>query len=710
MTPRGRERAGPALAALAALLLAAAALTGYAARALLDADRFSDRAAVALQDDRVRTVLAERITDDLVLANEPDLVAARPLIASAVGGAIGGDAFAGLFRRGVRDLHRAVIAGDEDTLTLTLVDAATVAAAALRELRPGLADDLARADPGGDARLAVGGDVAAAASDLAALLGRVRWIALLLAALAVAAAAASVAVVADRRRAVTRLGLAVVAAGVLVWVLAGALPAAAIDRIDDPAVRAAAPAVAEAFLADLRAGALLLAGIGAVVAAAAASIVRPRPVADRIRAALRLAGEEPARPARRALRGAALVAAGVLAIAAPETALRLVITLAGLLAVFAGVEALLRLTYRPREPRAAQAPPAAGRRRWLVPAAGAALLVVAGSAAFAATGGVDAPAAAPAACNGHRALCERRLDAVALPATHNSMSAPLPGWFSTLQERPIAGQLADGIRGLLLDTHYADALPNGRHRTYFGSPEELQRAIAQDGVSAESVAAALRLRDRLGFRGEGERGLYLCHAFCELGATPLDAVLGDLRDFLATNPGEVVVVVNQDAITPADFVEAVRAADLGPYAATLSTAAPLPTLGEMVASGRRLVLLAENEAGEAPWYQLAYERLVQETPFTFAGPPALTEPDGLPASCRANRGPEGAPLFLLNHWINTDPAPRPSNAALVNAYEALLGRARACARLRGRTPNLLAVDFYRRGDVFRVADTLNGVG
>ena len=32
-------------------------------------------------------------------------------------------------------------------------------------------------------------------------------------------------------------------------------------------------------------------------------------------------------------------------------------------------------------------------------------------------------------------------------------------------------------------------------------------------------------------------------------------------------------------------------------------------------------MLAENEAGAAPWYQLAYERLVQETPFTFAAPP-----------------------------------------------------------------------------------------
>jgi hypothetical protein len=62
----------------------------------------------------------------------------------------------------------------------------------------------------------------------------------------------------------------------------------------------------------------------------------------------------------------------------------------------------------------------------------------------------------------------------------------------------------------------------------------------------------------------------------------------------------------------------------------------------------------------------------------------------------------------MNNWVTTDPTPRPSNAAKVNAYATLLARARACRRLRDRLPNLLAVDFYRRGDLFRVVDTLNG--
>ena len=30
--------------------------------------------------------------------------------------------------------------------------------------------------------------------------------------------------------------------------------------------------------------------------------------------------------------------------------------------------------------------------------------------------------------------------------------------------------------------------------------------------------------------------MYLCHSFCELGATPLDYVLDDIHDFLVTTP------------------------------------------------------------------------------------------------------------------------------------------------------------------------------
>ena len=63
----------------------------------------------------------------------------------------------------------------------------------------------------------------------------------------------------------------------------------------------------------------------------------------------------------------------------------------------------------------------------------------------------------------------------------------------------------------------------------------------------------------------------------------------------------------------------------------------------------------------------------------------------------------------MNHWITTDPAPLPSNARRGERLRPAAGRARDCQRIRGHLPNLVAVNFYLRGDLFRVVDTLNGL-
>jgi hypothetical protein len=328
---------------------------------------------------------------------------------------------------------------------------------------------------------------------------------------------------------------------------------------------------------------------------------------------------------------------------------------------------------------------------------------------FVGTGGTTTAAPREGPCNGRDELCDRPLDQVVLPATHNSMSAPLPGWYSAEQDRPIAEQLDAGVRGLLIDTHYADRLPNGKYRTYFGPQAKVRQLAQQDGVSPEAVDAALRTRDRLGFRGEGQRGMYLCHTFCELGATSLESVLDDIHDFLVARPDEVLIVINQDYVTPEDFVASVKGAGLEDLVYRGRTADPLPTLRDMIDENQRVIFLAENRAGGASWYQPVYERITEETPYTFPKVSQLTKPSELPASCKPNRGPSEAPLFLINHWISTDPVPRPSDADKVNAYDPLLRRARECRRLREHLPNLLAVNFYARGDLFRVVDTLNGV-
>ena len=50
-----------------------------------------------------------------------------------------------------------------------------------------------------------------------------------------------------------------------------------------------------------------------------------------------------------------------------------------------------------------------------------------------------------------------------------------------------------------------------------------------------------------------------------------------------------------------------------------------------------------------------------------------------------------------------------TNAEEVNVYDVLSTRVRACQSQRDRFPNIIAVNWYNRGDLFRVVDETNGV-
>jgi hypothetical protein len=680
---------------LATLLALATAVAWYARVAVLDSEGFADRAAATVKDASVRTLIADRVTDDVILRHQADLVTARPLIRSAVAGIVGGGAFGSLLRRAVLDAHRAVIGRQAGTVTLTIADVGTVAAEALQKLKPAVAAKVAESGRVTVLRRRIG----SATASIAYHADRLRALSWVLAALTLAAGVAALATSPDRRRAAAGLGVGAIVAGAAVVVALALARAIVLGHVSGADERAAAGAVWDAYLGGLRTWGWLLVGSGAVVAAAASSLLRPVGIGGPVTAGWRIVAREPSRPVLRFVRALGLIAAGVLVVVQTSVALQVAATLAGAYLVYAGVTALLRLTSRPQETAAAP-------RRWLAVPVAAVVVVIAADALFVATGAGSPAHATVAACNGAAKLCDRPLDEVALPATHNSMSATADGWYASQQEKGIAGQLADGIRGLLIDTHYADKLANGRVRTYYASAADLSRAVKHDGLSTQTYRAALRLRERAGFKGSGTRGIYLCHTFCELGATPLADGLKAIHDFLVTHPGQVLVVINQDYVTPADLVKAVDAAGLAPYVLTPPAGDHWPTLREMIDEDRRLLILAENEAGAAPWYQLAYKRLVEETPFSFRQPAQLAD---TAASCKANRGPATAPLFLVNNWVTTDPVPRPTNASKVNAYATLLARARACERTRAHAPNLIAVDFYQRGDIFQVIKTLNGV-
>jgi len=689
---------------LGALGLLAGALLHDAAR-LLRPDVFADRAAASLADPRVAAVAAEQLTD-AVLAQRRDLTAVRPLLLAAAEDVVGSGAFRGVARTAARRAHAALFSDAGQSLVLSIPDLGIVLRAALAGA-PGLAGTVPETVAIGLADLSR--HPAARAALVVARLGlsaaRYAWLAL---AVGAALVAGGVLAMRDRRDALVAAGAALIAAGAALWATRPVGEAVIAGLVDAPRLEGALAGLWSVALAGVPGWGRMYGGIGVVLAAAGSSLLERLDVRELGARLARLAVPVPRRRSLRLARGLALAAAGLLAVVAPGALLAVVTAAAGLLLAFVGLREVFGVVLHaaPADARLGRAVAASGEG-WAVGAALVVLLAGAFSGAIAVATRARAARGAPTtidACNGAAALCDRRLDEVTLAGTHNAMaSADVPTWLFPQQERGIAAQLEDGVRALLLDVHYGTPVrgtPVGdRVRTDLGAG--VARGEAARLLGPAGTAAAMRIRDRLVGGAEGARGLYLCHGFCELGALPLDGALDAVRGFLERHPNEVVLLVLEDYVAPRDLARAFEASGLARLAYRGAPGAPWPTLRALIARDERVVVLLESGRPGVPWLLPAFE-VLQETPYAFAG-----TADTL--SCAPNRGGTAGALLQVNHWITAAPAPRPSHAAALNAFDVLLERARRCARARGRRPNVLAVDFYRTGALLRVTRVLNGL-
>jgi hypothetical protein len=381
----------------------------------------------------------------------------------------------------------------------------------------------------------------------------------------------------------------------------------------------------------------------------------------------------------------------------PHTAVAVVAVVAGALLALAGAAELMALAAGPA-PAAAPRPLRRPGPRLVVAAA---VLLLAGGAAAAIASGDGPEAGPPAACNGSRALCSRTLDDVAFAGTHNSMAAAgEPGWLFAAQDAGIPAQLDAGIRALLVDTHYGVQTPRGVASEL--APGSKSRGKIADQLSDTFVRTAERLRRTLGYRGGGTPSVFLCHAFCEVGATPAAQAFAGVHRFLVTHPGVVLILSIEDDTSARATADAIRAGGLDREVYRGPARPPWPTLGEMVQRDERVLVLMENDPGEVPWMH-RQDAVAQETPYRFETARALEEP----GSCRANRGGTRGSLLLVNHWVDTSPAPKPTIAARVNGDAFLRRRLADCESERRMLPNVVAIDFYREGDVLGQVARLN---
>ena len=139
---------------------------------------------------------------------------------------------------------------------------------------------------------------------------------------------------------------------------------------------------------------------------------------------------------------------------------------------------------------------------------------------------------------------------------------------------------------------------------------------------------------------------YLCHTFCEIGGTPLLPALQGVRAWLQAHPREVVSLFIQDTVSPADTAKSLDAAGLTPQAYVPGGVdAPWPTLGSMIDTGKRLVVLMEHQGGGT-----AYPFLLQG--FDYVQDTGYSYPTAASFDCALNRGTATSPLFMVNHWLN----------------------------------------------------------
>ena len=695
---RGRRAAVSwALAALSALALATAGVLAYADHTVFASDPFADRAAATLDAAPVRDAAARRLTN-VVVGARPNLVGLRPIIELGARAVVATPQFRSLVRRAALDAHRSAFDAQARGLTLQIRDAGLLVADVVQRLAPRAADRMPTRVVARVAR--IHGGVHGFMLRIAEHADRARpakWIAL---AAGLVLALGALVVTDSRRASVLRLGVACAVAGVVVALAAALAPAVLAGGVG-PADRAAVRAALGVWLDPITAWALAAAVAGVVVALAAASLVRPIPVMALLRRGWSVVATPPRSRLQRVLRAVAVIAVGVAMVVWPRAVLGAAIVALGALLVLAATAEVLALAAGPAD----SAPRLRGRRPGRGVRVGVAAVLATGAVAVAALlAGGDGPAVARVGrCNGHAALCDRRVDQVAFLGTHNAMAAAdEPGWFFAAQDVGISQQLGDGVRALMIDTHYGISTPRGVATEL--APENSKRSKLVDEIGERGVATAERVTRRIGRNPQGRRQLFLCHTLCEVGATRALDALRAVHRFMVRHPEEVVLLSIQDETSAADTAKVIRDSGLADEVYLGDAERPWPTLRELIDRDERVIVLAENHAGGAPWIH-RQPAVMQETPFLFRSVAALAAP----ASCEPNRGGAAGSLLLINHWVDTPPLPLVSIARRVNAHDFLAARVARCRERRAMLPNVVAVDFFREGAAAQVVDELNRV-
>ena len=692
---------------MASVLLFFGVLAGIVNHNVVDNQNFARNVDVIRQDPAVAHAIGDRIAQQVIDAN-PDLIVLRPAVENVTVSLAGSSTLSPVVRHSAAVLHQSVTGQQSGDVALRLLDIGTVLSGVLPAVSPRAAEHI---PPDLSVTLAQvsSHSMSGRLIQTIRVAGVLSW---LLPLLAVLLFGGGVVLAPDRQRSASRTALGITLCGGTIGVIAviGSLLASVQDS--DTLSGALIAAAWHVLAPQLWWCAALTILIGLVVFATTSARLPDADLAALGARAWRLVSGRPESRVGIAGRGALLVILGAGAIFRPGLTFGVLAGLVGIILLVTGLAELAfvagfrRLAAQPGDGRGA------GQRRFVTRIAlVVTTVVVAVLVVLSATLPENGPAATAApttaasakGCNGYVQLCDRRYDEVSFPAAHNAMSAADEGgWYAAEQSTGIIGQLNAGVRVLLVDSYYGQR--SKKKGLVITAPASRREAIAaaEKDYGPGVVKSAARLRDSVTSAPVGPVDEYLCHGLCELGSTAWEPVMAKVRAWMAAHPREVITFFIEDTVSPADTAKVFREAGLLPYVYTPQEGKSFPTLGSMISTGHRLVVLMERHGGgtEYPWLLQGFD-WVQDTPYT--------NPTQASLSCRLNRGTATSDLFMLNYWLaNFDSLV--TDARTINAYDVLAPYASRCEQERKHIPNFVAVNFASEGDLLKVVDGINGVG
>ncbi|KAK7448061.1 hypothetical protein VKT23_013817 [Stygiomarasmius scandens] len=216
--------------------------------------------------------------------------------------------------------------------------------------------------------------------------------------------------------------------------------------------------------------------------------------------------------------------------------------------------------------------------------------------------------------------------------------------------------------------------------------------------------------------------LHFCHTSCTLfdGGTVED-YLKTVKTFLDENPNEVLTLLftNPESQSVKDvWKPAFDNSGITPLA-FVPPSVPVkqsewPTLGEMIDSGKRVVVFLDAGADTSQVNFILPEfEMIWETPFSVTD-------DTFPCSVDRVSGPLAVEdhTYMINHSLNKNILPigdgvivsDPLDASTTNAVDSIMANVAGCTPLgANRNPQFVLLDFVDVGEGLKAVNLLNGL-